>query len=170
MLANNFRSASPNVGLGLVRGQIGVRVKPEPVTMLKNASAKTASPRKINHPAPAKAGTKASRAPRASRSKSASPSKLALTAKPKRASVKRPTVTPAAIARPTKQNACLALLRRTDGATIEDLQTATGWLPHSVRGFLAGAVKKKLGLNLDSTRQPGSPRRYRVVANAGAQP
>jgi hypothetical protein len=104
-------------------------------------------------------------------SKILTPAKAKLaTAKPQRASVKRPTVTPTAITLPTKQNACLALLRRTEGATIEDLQTATGWLPHSVRGFLAGAVKKKLGLNLDSTRQPGSPRRYRVVADAGAQP
>lgn len=78
------------------------------------------------------------------------------------------TATPAAT-RPTKQSTCLALLRRTDGATLADLQTATGWLPHSVRGFLAGAVKKKLGLDLISSRTRGGPRRYRLAAGTSAQ-
>lgn len=50
--------------------------------------------------------------------------------------------------RNSKQSACLTLLARPNGATIEDLQSATGWQSHSVRGFLAGAVKKKLGLSL----------------------
>ncbi len=48
----------------------------------------------------------------------------------------------------TKQQTCLNLLGRRDGATLEDLEQATGWQKHSVRGFLAGAVKKKLGLRL----------------------
>ena len=70
--------------------------------------------------------------------------------------------------RATKQNACLGLLARPDGATIEDLQAATGWQSHSVRGFLAGAVKKKLGLRLLSSKSEGDVRRYRVV-DAGAR-
>lgn len=70
--------------------------------------------------------------------------------------------------RATKQNACLRLLTRPAGATIEDLQSATGWQSHSVRGFLAGAVKKKLGLTLISSKAEGDVRRYRVV-NAGAR-
>ena len=70
--------------------------------------------------------------------------------------------------RATKQNACLRLLARPDGATIEDLQSATGWQSHSVRGFLAGAVKKKLGLTLVSSKAEGDVRRYRVV-DAGAR-
>lgn len=64
---------------------------------------------------------------------------------------------------PSKQNACLALLTRPNGATIEDLQLATGWQTHSVRGFLAGAVKKKLGLTLVSSKAGGEVRCYRVV-------
>ena len=44
-------------------------------------------------------------------------------------------------ARKTKQQACLDLLSRREGATIEELQAATGWQRHSVRGFLAGAVR-----------------------------
>lgn len=70
--------------------------------------------------------------------------------------------------RETKQNACLRLLARPDGATIEDLRSATGWHSHSVRGFLAGAVKKKLGLTLLSSKADGDVRRYRVV-EAGAR-
>ena len=68
---------------------------------------------------------------------------------------------------PTKQNACLTLLTRPNGATIEDLQSATGWQSHSIRGFLAGAVKKKLGLTLASSKADGDARRYRIV-DAGA--
>ena len=62
----------------------------------------------------------------------------------------------------TKQQTCLDLLSRQEDATIEELQAATGWQQHSVRGFLAGAVKKKLGLTLLSEKPDVGPRRYRV--------
>jgi hypothetical protein len=62
----------------------------------------------------------------------------------------------------TKQHTCLELLSRQEGATIEELQAATGWQQHSVRGFLAGAVKRKLGLTLSSEKPDGEPRRYRI--------
>jgi hypothetical protein len=62
----------------------------------------------------------------------------------------------------TKQQTCLDLLGRRDGATIEDLEQATGWQKHSVRGFLAGAVKKKLGLTLISEKPDAGPRCYRI--------
>ncbi len=67
--------------------------------------------------------------------------------------------------RQTKQQTCLDLLSREEGATIEELQAATGWQQHSVRGFLAGAVRKKLGLPLLSEKPDAGPRRYRI-ANA----
>ena len=57
----------------------------------------------------------------------------------------------------TKQQTSLDLLGRREGATIEDLQQATGWQKHSVRGFLAGAVRKKLGLTLISEKPDGDP-------------
>lgn len=63
----------------------------------------------------------------------------------------------------TKQDHCLQLLARRDGATLSELVAATGWQPHSVRGFLSGAVKKKLGLTLLSSKADGDVRRYRVV-------
>jgi hypothetical protein len=66
----------------------------------------------------------------------------------------------------TKQQTCLDLLGRRDGATLEDLEQATGWQKHSVRGFLAGAVKKKLGLTLISEKPDTGRRRYRILTAA----
>ena len=68
--------------------------------------------------------------------------------------------------RRSKQQTCLDLLGRREGATIEDLEEATGWQKHSVRGFLAGAVKKKLGLTLVSEKPDAGPRRYHIPTTA----
>jgi len=63
----------------------------------------------------------------------------------------------------TKQQACLDLLNRPEGATVEELQAATGWQQHSVRGFLSGAVKKKLDLTLLSEKPETGLRRYHIA-------
>lgn len=65
--------------------------------------------------------------------------------------------------RMTKQERVLTLLNRTEGASIDEIMVATGWQQHSVRGFFAGTVKKKLGFNLVSNREGTQARRYRIV-------
>jgi uncharacterized protein DUF3489 len=67
----------------------------------------------------------------------------------------------------TKTKACLDLLSSASGATIGEMQKATGWQPHSVRGFLAGTVKKKLGLDIASTKEERG-RVYRIAPRKGA--
>lgn len=62
----------------------------------------------------------------------------------------------------TKQAKVLDLLRRPEGATIAQMVKATGWQPHTVRGALAGALKKRLGLEIKSGKPEGGERVYRV--------
>src|SRR6516162_9271177 len=62
----------------------------------------------------------------------------------------------------TKQGRILAMLRAPSGVTIDAMMHATGWQQHSVRGFLAGVVRKKLGLNLVSAATEGG-RLYRIT-------
>ncbi len=75
----------------------------------------------------------------------------------------------AAKAKPaTKAEKILALLRHPKGTTIAGLMKATGWQAHSVRGFLSGTVKKKLGLDVISEKDEASVRRYRIVEGSKA--
>jgi Protein of unknown function (DUF3489) len=62
----------------------------------------------------------------------------------------------------TKHDRILSLLRRGEGATIPDMMEVTDWQQHSVRGFLAGTVKTKLGFKLTSSKTDGELRRYRI--------
>ena len=67
----------------------------------------------------------------------------------------------------TKTDKVIKLLRRKNGATIADLQKATGWQPHSVRGFLSGTLKKRMGLAINSEADAKGVRRYRISKAKG---
>ncbi len=72
-----------------------------------------------------------------------------------------PTTTDAA-PRQTKQQIMIDLLRRPEGAGIEEIIAATGWQSHTVRGAISGALKKKLGLEITSKKVEGLGRVYRI--------
>ena len=89
-------------------------------------------------------------------------------------SVKTPATAKAKVSTPrrrrrpqTKKQIGLSLLQRSKGASIAEMQDAMGWQSHSVRGFLAGTIKKMPGVILVSEKSEAGPRRYRVEA-AGA--
>ena len=69
----------------------------------------------------------------------------------------QPSVAPAG----SKQARVIAMLRSPAGTTIDAIMHATGWQQHSVRGFLAGVVRKKLKLILESSQADGN-RIYRI--------
>ena len=64
----------------------------------------------------------------------------------------------------TKQDTLIAMLRAPEGATIEEIVAATGWLSHTVRGSMSGALKKKLGLTIASDKMDGRGRVYKLPA------
>ena len=71
------------------------------------------------------------------------------------------------VERVTKQERVLTLLSQSEGASIEEMMQATDWQQHSVRGFLAGTVKKKLGFLLTSLKLDDGVRRYRIETRRG---
>lgn len=81
---------------------------------------------------------------------------------------------PAEEARPTGQagpkgklGVLVGLLRRPQGASVEEMTVATGWQAHSVRGAMSGALKKKLGLTIESEKTDAG-RVYRIPGEARA--
>ena len=68
----------------------------------------------------------------------------------------------------TKLHAVIELLSRPEGAAIQEIMRETGWQQHTVRGTLAGALKKRLGLTIDSEKLEGKDRTYRITAGLEA--
>jgi hypothetical protein len=63
-----------------------------------------------------------------------------------------------------KQALLIKMLGRPEGATIQQVVDATGWLPHTVRGMISGTLRKKLGLEVTSERVEGRGRVYRIAS------
>lgn len=63
----------------------------------------------------------------------------------------------------SKKAIVLDMLKRPEGATLAEIQSATGWQAHSVRGFISGSLSKKMGIKVESFKSEGGERSYRVA-------
>jgi Protein of unknown function (DUF3489) len=138
------RSASPPTGLE------AIGVEPEDRgSDLVPAEADTAPP-------PAEAGVQAEEGPAhgtdadTAATPAKSKAKAKATKRGKAASAGKPTLRAG-----TKQALLIELLKRPEGATLEQVAEATGWQKHTIRGAISGALKKKLGLTVEVTREVG---------------
>jgi len=91
---------------------------------------------------------------------------LKLSPKPEEAPATTPdpaTSKPVTIRAGTKQAKIIALIQRSEGASIAEIVEATGWLAHSARGLISGGLKKKLGLQITAVKEQGRGSVYRIV-------
>jgi hypothetical protein len=113
---------------------------------------------------PSKATAKATRAPRrapVAPAKAKAGKKATLGKKAPRGRAKAKAAKPEA-RDGSKTAKILDLLKRSGGVTAKELMKATGWQPHSVRGFLSGTVGKKMGLTVTSTKGEDGERVYSI--------
>ena len=114
---------------------------------------------KKSKPAASQTPAKAPKA--ATGAKSPKPAKTAASAKKTARTAPAGTTAPTPREK-TKQATMIAMLQRKNGATIAEIVAETGWQPHTVRGAFAGALKKKLGLNIVSEKDEKRGRVYRI--------
>jgi hypothetical protein len=126
-----------------------------------DATAQAVAP--AEEPRASKRGAAAPRKPRVAASKPKSGKKTTSAKKaPKGAKAAKPAKKEAGPREGSKAAKVLELLKRPDGATLKELMKATGWQPHSVRGYLSGTVGKKLGLKVESTKAEDGERSYSI--------
>ena len=128
----------------------------ENTTAATRASSKKPKPNKKARVAPRRANVAPAKAKSA---RKATPAKKA-----PRGRTKREAAKPKVARDGSKTAKILDLLKRPGGATSKELMKATGWLPHSVRGFLSGTVGKKMGLTVTSAKGEDGERTYSVEA------
>ena len=81
----------------------------------------------------------------------------------KKAPKRRPKAKAATRGQGSKSAHVIALLEKSKGATLAELMKATGWQAHSVRGFLSGTLRKKMGLKIESTKRGDGERVYSIA-------
>jgi hypothetical protein len=119
----------------------------------------------VAHPKATKKGNVPKRARRVAHAKAKSAKKASPAKKTPKGAKGAKTAKPAVSARYGSKTAkVLDLLKRPGGATAKELMKATGWQPHSVRGFLSGTVGKKMGLPVSSTKDEDGERGYSIKA------
>ncbi len=104
----------------------------------------------------------APRKPRVAASKPRSRKKTTPAKKASKAPRKATSAKAAGAREGSKTSKVLDLLKRRGGTTMKELMKATGWQPHSVRGFISGTVGKKMGLTVESTKAEDGQRSYSV--------
>jgi hypothetical protein len=112
---------------------------------------------------PAKKQTRKTAPARAKRARAAAPKS------PPRPKAKATDIRKETGERSSKQSRVIEMLQSSAGTTIAAIMKSTGWQQHSVRGFLAGVVRKRLKLNLDSLRIDGD-RVYRIIDAGKGKP
>jgi len=118
----------------------------------------------VQEPKPTTKANVAPRKPRVAPSKGKSGKKTAPVKKGAKGAKRAKVPEKAGARQGSKTETVLDLLKRPGGATAKELMKATGWLPHSVRGFISGTVNKKLGLAVTSTKGEDGERTYSVKA------
>ena len=88
---------------------------------------------------------------------------LGISDAPEPTAVAEPPAEPTRRRSGTKQEALIAMLRAEGGATIDEIVAALEWQPHTARGAMSGALKKKLGLTITSEKVEGRGRAYKIA-------
>jgi hypothetical protein len=136
----------------------GAPVAPEKAASTKKASAKKGTPKakkaaKAAKPATKKAAKAAPKKQAAAKEKAPSKKAAKAAAKPEKAQPREGS----------KKQIVLDLMRRKDGATMAEIAKATGWQNHSIRGFVSGALMKKMDLPVESFKNEAGERTYRLA-------
>ena len=109
-------------------------------------------------------GTATAAPTRAKNTKKAPKAKSTKAGKGKRAKAGNKSTVKATVTRDgSKKAEVLALLQRKNGATLAEIMKATGWQAHSVRGFISGALGKKMGMTVESTKRQDGERVYSIA-------
>jgi hypothetical protein len=112
--------------------------------------------------APKKANARAQK-PRVGASKGKASKKTTPTKKGAKPPKKAPKAKQEGARQGSKTEKILELLKRSGGASLAEIMKATGWQPHSVRGFISGTLGKKMGLKVDSAKNEAGERVYSIT-------